>query len=119
MTALSRLLSGVFGPELRQWRDAERAGRTLEQHLTAGASLPSAEYPAAADPAGSADPVGPVGPEPSRPALLRPANAPRPRSPLVRIALIAVEAIALVAAGAAGALWWTSRSAVVQPHRAP
>ena len=102
-TGLARRIAGVFGPELRQWRNAERAGRTLEQHLTTPAPPPEA-----------ARPVAFAGPEGVAPALVRPADARPLRSRLARIALIAVAAIGLIAAGAAGALWWTSRSAAVQ-----
>jgi serine/threonine protein kinase len=110
VSALSRLVAGVFGSELQQWRDAERAGRTLAQHVTASASPTLVDRPA---------PPGPAGSERSAPDRLRPANARRLRSQLVRIALIVAAAIGLIAVGAAGALWWTSRSAVVQPSRAP
>jgi serine/threonine protein kinase len=103
--ALSRLVASVFGPELQQWRDAERAGRTLEQYLTAGASPTPVTGPAALAPAGT---------ERTAQELVRPAHAWRLRSQLVRVALIVVAAIGLIAAGAAGALWWTSRSAVVR-----
>ena len=106
-TGLSRLMAGVFGSELRQWRDAERSGQTLEQYLTA--SAPGNARPAAA--------TAPTGPERSAPAVVPPANARRLRSRLVRLALFAVAAIGLVAAGAAGALWWTSRSVGV--HGSP
>jgi hypothetical protein len=106
---LARLVAGVFGPELRQWRDAERAGRTLEEYLTASTPPPGDARPAAA--------TAPAGPERVAPALVRPANARPLRSRLARLALIAAAAIGLVAAGAAGALWWTSRSAAV--HGSP
>src|SRR5262249_55200706 len=78
----SRLIAGEFSPELQQWRDAERAGRTLEQHITAMTPVPEAT--AAADPAGT---------ERIAPALLRPANARRLRSRIAKIALIALAAV--------------------------
>jgi hypothetical protein len=111
---MSHLVSGAFGVELRQWRDAERAGRTLEQYLTDSAQLPGDARPAATAPA----PAGPAAatarrPERVAPASVRPARGRRRRrSRLVWIALIALAAVGLVAAGAAGALWWMSRSAV-------
>jgi serine/threonine protein kinase len=113
-TGMSHLVSGAFGVELRQWRDAERAGRTLEQYLTDSAQLPGDARPAATAPA----PAGPAAatarrPERVAPASVRPARGRRRRrSRLVWIALIALAAVGLVAAGAAGALWWMSRSAV-------
>jgi serine/threonine protein kinase len=108
-SGMARLITGAFGPELRQWRDAERAGRTLEQYLTTRPPPPEVDRPAAAP--------DPAGPERMAPARVRPASARSLRSRIARIALIAVAAIGLVAAGAAGALWWTSRSADV--HGSP
>ena len=118
-TGLSRLVAGVFGPELRQWRDAERAGRTLEQYLTdsaPGVAGPAA--PTAPAPAGRAVSTAPTAAERVAPAAVRPASALR-RSRLARIALIALAAVGLLAAGAAGALWWTSQSPVVHGPPAP
>ena len=112
--SLARLLESLFRDEVVRWRDAERAGMTLAQHITgtlttddylpedADASLrdPSTgdlvAPPRVADPPARA--VTPV-----RPARWRDSSIVRY---FVRSVALGLVIGGLISAGALGALWW-------------
>jgi serine/threonine protein kinase len=127
-TSLSRLMESLFGDELAQWRTAERAGQTLEQHLitttTQALSLDRrevdrelAEVIAAAQPGpevGSPT-TSAVDATPSAGAVVA-LPTPQLRSRVTTYALIAIAASGLVVAGALGALWAANPQAAPAPE---